>query len=47
MDEKPNIESTANRDDEILGRIRRQIQEAETLIEAMKSKLPNNSQPNE
>lgn len=47
MDEKPGIESTANRDEEILRRIRRQIQEAETLIEAMKSKLPNTSQPNE
>lgn len=47
MDEKPGIESTAYRDEEILRRIRRQMHEAETLIEAMKSKLPNNSQPNE
>jgi len=43
MDNIPSQESTENRDEELVNRIRSRISEVEKLIEAMKSKLPDNS----
>ncbi|MDO9548495.1 MAG: hypothetical protein Q7J65_06005 [Candidatus Marinimicrobia bacterium] len=44
MDDIPIIESTKDRDEELVSRIRTRINEVEELIEAMKSKLPGNFQ---
>lgn len=44
MDDIPVVESAKDRDEELVSRIRTRINEVEELIEAMKSKLPGNSQ---
>jgi len=44
MDDIPVVESAKDRDEELVSRIRTRIIEVEELIEAMKSKLPGNSQ---
>lgn len=44
MDNISIIEPAKDRDEELVGRIRTRINEVKELIEAMKSKLPGNSQ---
>ncbi|MFH1251048.1 MAG: hypothetical protein V1715_08110 [bacterium] len=44
MDNISIIEPAKDRDEELVGRIRTRIKEVEELIEAMRSKLPGNSQ---
>ena len=43
MDEAINTESNRDHDEELVSKIRSRMNEVEELIEAMKSKLPENS----